>query len=449
MRGSLFANVHKMPRNEKSLVSESLSMFDVVKRTIDKAIKGVFDETCLDENGHILSFNEQVAIVTHYLMLKDSGKFCSSYEERGRDILRLWYEFATGEFSEFKSKYIANEDTFYGSFFHNVTLAPFHAQEQPTFRFIDLFAGIGGFRIAMQDCGGECVYSSEWDEKAQKTYYLNFGEFPFGDITQEYNKRLIPDGFDVLCAGFPCQAFSIAGYRKGFEDTRGTLFFDVAEIIRRKKPKAVYLENVKNLYTHDNGKTFQVIKNTLEELGYVVYHKVMNAMEYANVPQNRERIFIVCFDPQQVPNYSEFTFPNKEPLERTIHDCIDYNNKDKKLFYGDNMGHIEEIRAGVKSMDTIYQWRRQYVRENKSRVCPTLTANMGTGGHNVPLILTNEGIRKLSPKECLNFQGFPKNYTFPTDMADSAKYKQAGNSVVVPLIRKVCKNIITTISKNS
>ena len=187
MRGSLFANVHKMPRNEKSLVSESLSMFDVVKRTIDKAIKGIFDETCLDENGHILSFNEQVAIVTHYLMLKDSGKFCSSYEERGRDILRLWYEFATGEFSEIKSKYIANEDTFYGSFFHNVTLAPFHAQEQPTFRFIDLFAGIGGFRIAMQDCGGECVYSSEWDEKAQKTYYLNFGEFPFGDITQEYN----------------------------------------------------------------------------------------------------------------------------------------------------------------------------------------------------------------------------------------------------------------------
>ena len=363
--------------------------------------------------------------------------------------MKLWYEFITGESGNECVGDVVCEDAFYGNLFNNVTDAPFQAKENPTFRFIDLFAGIGGFRIAMQDCGGECVYSSEWDENAQKTYYHNFGEVPFGDITQEYNKRLIPDGFDVLCAGFPCQAFSIAGYRKGFEDTRGTLFFDVAEIIRRKRPKAVYLENVKNLYTHDGGKTFQVIKNTLEELGYVVYHQVMNAMEYANVPQNRERIFIVCFDPLTVPNHTEFTFPQKEPLTRTIHDCIDYGITEKKLFYGDSMGHIDEIRAGVISKDTIYQWRRQYVRENKSNVCPTLTANMGTGGHNVPLILTDKGIRKLSPKECLNFQGYPHGYTFPSNIADSAKYKQAGNSVVVPLIRKVCKNIISTISKNS
>ena len=172
-------------------------------------------------------------------------------------------------------------------------------------------------------------------------------------------------------------------------------------------------------------------------------------MEYANIPQNRERIFIVCFDLEQVANHGDFSFPDKEPLERTIHDCIDYSNKEKKLFYDDRMTHIAEIRAGVTSKDTIYQWRRQYVRENKSNVCPTLTANMGTGGHNVPLILTDDGIRKLSPKECLNFQGYPKGYTFPASIADSAKYKQAGNSVVVPLIRKVCRNIITTISKSS
>ena len=436
-------------RKERPLISEDFTMFDVVKRAIDRSIKGVFDATCLDEDGRVLSFNAQVAIVTHYLMLKDSGRYGDTYASKGRDILKLWYDFLTGQGVEKPVEGIAGEDTFYGSFFNNVTAAPFRAQEHPTFRFIDLFAGIGGFRIAMQDCGGECVYSSEWDENAQKTYYHNFGEMPFGDITKEYNKRLIPDNFDVLCAGFPCQAFSIAGYRKGFEDTRGTLFFDVAEIIRRKRPKAVYLENVKNLYTHDNGRTFQVIKSTLEELGYVVYHQVMNAMEYANVPQNRERIFIVCFDPHTVPNHAEFTFPEKEPLTRTIHDCIDYGNKEKKLFYGDNMGHIEEIRAGVTSKDTIYQWRRQYVRENKSNVCPTLTANMGTGGHNVPLILTDDGIRKLSPKECLNFQGYPQEYTFPSSIADSAKYKQAGNSVVVPLIRKVCKNIISTISKDS
>lgn len=435
-------------RKEKPLISEDFTMFDIVKRAIDRSIKGVFDSTCLDEDGHVLSFNEQVAIVTHYLMLKDSGGFGETYASKGSGILNLWYDFLKGNTTEQYVEGLVCEEAFYGNFFNNVTMAPFHAPEHPTFRFIDLFAGIGGFRIAMQDCGGECVYSSEWDEKAQKTYYQNFGEMPFGDITKEYNKRLIPDNFDVLCAGFPCQAFSIAGYRRGFEDTRGTLFFDVAEIIRRKRPKAVYLENVKNLYTHDDGRTFQVIKNTLEELGYVVYHKVMNAMDYANVPQNRERIFIVCFNPETVPNYAEFVFPEKEPLTRTIHDCIDYGNKDPKLFYGDSMGHIEEIRAGVVSKDTIYQWRRQYVRENKSNVCPTLTANMGTGGHNVPLILTNDGIRKLSPKECLNFQGYPDNYTFPINIADSAKYKQAGNSVVVPLIRKVCKNIISTISKD-
>ena len=433
----------------KNPKSDSLSMLDIVKRATDKSIKVVFDQSCIDVDGHVLSFNEQAAIITHYLLLQNSGRYGTTYESKGRDLLKLWYEFITGESGNECVGDVVCEDAFYGNLFNNVTDAPFQAKENPTFRFIDLFAGIGGFRIAMQDCRGECVYSSEWDENAQKTYYHNFGEVPFGDITQEYNKRLIPDGFDVLCAGFPCQAFSIAGYRKGFEDTRGTLFFDVAEIIRRKRPKAVYLENVKNLYTHDGGKTFQVIKNTLEELGYVVYHQVMNAMEYANVPQNRERIFIVCFDPLTVPNHTEFTFPQKEPLTRTIHDCIDYGITEKKLFYGDSMGHIDEIRAGVISKDTIYQWRRQYVRENKSNVCPTLTANMGTGGHNVPLILTDKGIRKLSPKECLNFQGYPHGYTFPSNIADSAKYKQAGNSVVVPLIRKVCKNIISTISKNS
>lgn len=431
------------------IFADNLSMFDVIKRAVNKNIKGVYGSASFDDEGRLLSFNEQVAIVTHYLLLKDSKHFCDKYANKGREILQLWYEFLTGEEEEKMSENVVSEDVFYGSFFNNVTLAPFHAQKNPTFRFIDLFAGIGGFRIAMQDCGGECVFSSEWDENAQKTYYHNFGEVPFGDITQEFNKQLIPDGFDVLCAGFPCQAFSIAGYRKGFEDTRGTLFFDVAEIIRRKRPKAVYLENVKNMYTHDNGKTFHIIKSSLEDLGYVVYHKVMNAMEYANVPQNRERIFIVCFDPTQVTNHTDFCFPEKEPLKRTIHDCIDYDNREKKLFYDEKMTHIEEIRAGVTSKNTIYQWRRQYVRENKSNVCPTLTANMGTGGHNVPLILTDDGIRKLSPKECLNFQGYPDGYSFPASIADSAKYKQAGNSVVVPLIRKVCKNIITTISKSS
>lgn len=308
-------------------------------------------------------------------------------------------------------------------------------------KFIDLFAGIGGFRIALQNLGGKCVFSSEWDAQAQKTYFHNFGEMPHGDITLEKTKAAIPDNFDILCAGFPCQAFSIAGHQKGFEDTRGTLFFDVAEIIRRKRPRAVFLENVKNLQTHDNGKTFTVVKSTLENLGYAVYFKVMNAMEFANVPQTRERIFIVCFDKSRIINHEKFSFPKAEKLTRTIHDCIDERTASSDLYYTKKMGHYQDLIEGIKSKDSIYQWRRMYVRQNKSHVCPTLTANMGTGGHNVPLILTSSGIRKLSPKECLNFQGYPQKYSFPQSIANSSKYKQAGNSVVVPLIQKVCQKI--------
>ncbi len=408
----------------------------------------LFGQESLDDSGNVMSFSDQAAVVTHYLKLKgkQDGRV---FEDKGVRILDAWLRWELN--MEELSNALTSEDldAFSLNLFKDLSSAPFQAKENPDFKFIDLFAGIGGFRIAMQDCGGECVYSSEWDENAKQTYFHNFGEVPFGDITKESNKRLIPDNFDVLCAGFPCQAFSIAGYRKGFEDTRGTLFFDVAEIIRRKKPKAVYLENVKNLYTHDNGKTFAVIRGTLEELGYVVYHKVMNAMDYANVPQNRERIFIVCFDPKQVPNHENFKFPDKEELHKTVRDCIDYSVREPKFFYSEKFPHYEELLKDMHSSDTIYQWRRQYVRENKSKVCPTLTANMGTGGHNVPLIITPNGIRKLTPKECINFQGYPENYTFPNTIADSAKYKQAGNSVVVPLIRKVCKNIVTTILTHS
>lgn len=404
----------------------------------------IYDKSSLDEEGYIIPFSDQAAIVTHYIKSKGK-KHQYVFEKQGVGIVNSWLRFVLGEAGKNSNALEEPLDAYTGFLFQDFNKAPFQSVTNPSFKFIDLFAGIGGFRIAMQDCGGECVYSSEWDENAKMTYYHNFGEVPFGDITKESNKQLIPDGFDVLCAGFPCQAFSIAGYRRGFEDTRGTLFFDVAEIIRRKRPKAVYLENVKNLCSHDDGKTFAVIKGTLEELGYYVHDKVMNAMEYANVPQNRERIFIVCFDKEQVPNYMDFKFPEPEKLTRSIHDCIDYSLTEKKLFYDDRMSHIEELRAGITSKDTIYQWRRQYVRENKSNVCPTLTANMGTGGHNVPLILTDKGIRKLSPKECLNFQGYPENYLFPSKIADSAKYKQAGNSVVVPLIRKVSQNIITVL----
>ena len=411
---------------------------------LDKSIKETpFLKTAKDSDGNQITLSEQMAYLTHFIQNhKISHKL--SYSQKALEIIKEVSEYlnATDEGNDIVSEPAVDYSY---SLFSDIVHPRFPSVANPKFTFIDLFAGIGGFRIALQSLGGKCVFSSEWDANAQKTYFYNFGEIPYGDITKESIKNCIPDGFDVLCAGFPCQAFSIAGYRKGFEDTRGTLFFDVAEIIKRKRPRAVFLENVKNLYTHDNGKTFAVIKATLEELGYVVYHKVMNSMEYANVPQNRERIFIVCFDPNQVKNHHQFSFPERTELTHTIHDCIDPEINDKALFYGAKFIHYEELKRDMVSMDTIYQWRRQYVRENKSNVCPTLTANMGTGGHNVPLILTKYGIRKLSPKECINFQGYPKEYQFPTSIANSAKYKQAGNSVVVPLITKVCQNIISII----
>lgn len=402
----------------------------------------LYDESCINEDNSFIKFDTQVAIVTHYLHTQGTP-FERPYIEKAKKFIDLWTN--SEKLKNYIQNDIASESPFQTYLFKDVFNIPFPCPEIPKFTFIDLFAGIGGFRVAMQNLGGKCVFSSEWDNAAQRTYFTNYGEIPFGDITSEETKSYIPDNFDILCAGFPCQAFSIAGYRKGFEDTRGTLFFDVAEIIRRKRPKAVFLENVKNLCSHDNGKTFEIIKNTLEGLGYIVFFKVMNAMEYANIPQNRERIFIICFDPEQIPNYDKFSFPEKKNLTKTIHDCIDYDVSDAEYFYTDKMKHYEELVRSIKSRDTIYQWRRQYVRENKNNVCPTLTANMGTGGHNVPLILTNKGIRKLTPKECLNFQGFPDSYYFPTIIAKSSMYKQAGNSVVVPLIQRVCKQVISLI----
>ena len=320
---------------------------------------------------------------------------------------------------------------------------PFLPPEEPTFTFIDLFAGVGGFRLALQELGGECVFSSEWDLYAQKTYYANFGENPNGDITLEETKALIPVQFDILCAGFPCQAFSIAGLRRGFEETRGTLFFDVAEVARRHRPRVIFLENVKNLVTHDKGKTFEVIISTLRELGYVVYYQVLNSMTHANIPQNRERIFIVSFDPQQVFDVDTFCFPDPVPLTRKISDIISPRVQENKYYYTVNHKYYHGLKEAITRRDTIYQWRRVYVRENKNNVCPTLTANMGMGGHNVPIIDDGFGIRKLTPSECFAFQGYPLDrYVMPEGLADSKLYMQAGNTVTVPLIQRIGERII-------
>lgn len=318
---------------------------------------------------------------------------------------------------------------------------PFKCIDNPKFSFIDLFAGIGGFRLALQNIGGKCVFSSEWNKDASTTYYSNFGDYPHGDITLDGTKNSIPQNFDILCAGFPCQAFSIAGKQMGFEDTRGTLIYDVFDIINKHQPKAVFLENVKNLVSHDKGKTFKTIKDKIENvLGYKMFYAVLNSMTHASIPQNRERIFIVAFNPKKVKNYNTFTFPEPIELKTSINDIILKEKQDDKLYYN-NHKYYKMLTEAMTRRDTIYQWRRVYVRENKSNVCPTLTANMGTGGHNVPLIVDNYGIRKLTPRECFRFQGYPDNYILP-NLANNKLYTQAGNSVTVPLIKRIAQQII-------
>jgi DNA (cytosine-5)-methyltransferase 1 len=379
---------------------------------------------------------EEKAVLTHYLHNYKNG-VKMHYEKDAISTLKNFIEYKQEE-TELP---IVEEDALQQLLFE-VENVPFPTPENYSFKFIDLFAGIGGFRLALQNVGGKCVFTSEWETAAQKTYRENFGEIPFGDITKERVKNYIPQEFDVLCAGFPCQAFSIAGNRKGFADTRGTLFFDIEQIIEKHRPKVVFLENVKNLVSHDNGNTFKTIISVLEDkLGYKVFTKILNSMTYANIPQNRERIFIVAFDPNQVKNYADFKFPSEIKLTKTIHDILEKGKQADNLYYQKDHQYYPELKKALTSKDTVYQWRRVYARENKSNVCPTLTANMGTGGHNVPLIKDDFGIRKLTPKECFLFQGYPENYILP-NLANSKLYMQAGNSVTTTLIERIANQII-------
>ena len=305
------------------------------------------------------------------------------------------------------------------------------------YRAIDLFAGIGGIRLGFANAfkeNIEFVFSSEIDKYAQQTYKANFDGDVAGDITK-IDEKDIPS-HDILLAGFPCQAFSIAGKRLGFEDTRETLFFEVARIIKYHKPKILFLENVKGFVNHDNGNTFRVVKETLEEMGYKVFTKVLNAKDFG-VPQNRERIYIVAF-----LDDIEFEFPEALCTEVSIKSKLQKDVLEKYYYNGKPL--FERIKDDVVNENSIYQWRRQYVRENKSGVCPTLTANMGTGGHNVPIVRDKKGIRKLTPRECANFQGFPDTFILP-NLVDSQLYKQCGNSVVVEVINKIAEKILKRI----
>ena len=307
---------------------------------------------------------------------------------------------------------------------------------------IDLFAGIGGIRIGFENAGFESVFSNDFEPMCKQTYDLNFetSKLHIEDI-RNIDPESLPD-FDFLLGGFPCQAFSIAGHRQGFDDEkdRGNLFFYIAEILKVKQPMGFLLENVKNLKTHDSGRTFQIIQKILDDLGYHVKFQVLNTMNYGNIPQNRERIYIVGF--KSLEQCMTFSFPDQIPLTKTIKDILE-DQVDSKYYYNGKPLY-DRIKNDVTDENKVYQWRRQYVRENKKNVCPTLTANMGMGGHNVPIIKDSIGIRKLTPLECLRLQGFPDSYLLP-QITDGALYKQVGNSVSVPVIERIAKQIAKTV----
>ena len=310
----------------------------------------------------------------------------------------------------------------------------------PGYTFIDLFAGLGGFRLALESLGAECVYSSEWDKPVRKVYSDNFDEIPDGDITQ-VDEKSVPD-HDILCAGFPCQAFSISGKQNGFEDSRGTLFFDVARIVKEKQPKVVFMENVKNFASHDGGKTLDVVRATMENLGYTFFYKVLSAVDFG-IPQKRERIYMVCF--RNDLNVASFNYPKPFELQKHVEDFLlsdenmvshlyvdrpDTYFNDKKDEHYSN----KTIRLGIVNKGG--QGERIYSTKG---IAITLSANGGgvfskTGGY-----LINGRTRKLHPRECARLMGFPDSYI----ISDSPNqvYKQFGNSVVIDVLQLIAIEI--------
>lgn len=329
---------------------------------------------------------------------------------------------------------------------------PFPPPRKPKFKFVDLFAGIGGFRIALQNLGGKCVFTSEWDEYSKKTYYANFGEVPFGDITKIHETE-IPD-HDILAAGFPCQAFSIAGRREGFEDTRGTLFFDVARIIREKQPKAFFLENVKGLVNHDKGRTLKVILEILrKDLNYFVPEpQILNAKDFG-VPQHRERIFIVGF--RKDLEINSFGYPKPMNQTVTFADVKERNEVSPKYYLssqylktlrehrkrhegkGNGFGYIIINDDGIANAIVVGGMGRE-----KNLVYDDRLTDF-TPQTNIKGTINREYIRKMTPREWARLQGFPD--TFKIVVADTQAYKQFGNSVAVPAIQATANNILKVI----
>ena len=311
-------------------------------------------------------------------------------------------------------------------------------------RVASLFSGIGGIDLGFRQAGFEIIWANEFDKDAARTYRHNFGSAHLveADI-RTVDPGTIPD-FDVLVAGFPCQPFSIMGFKKGFKDPRGNLFFEIARIAETKLPKVIFLENVANLLEHDEGRSFLTVYNALVPLGYTLKYQVMDAIEYGNIPQHRTRIFIVAFlDYEQC---KKFVFPEPIPLTAKMNDILNRSAPhDTSYYYNETSVYWDDLKRIVTDKQALYKIYDSGVSRKRHFVCPALTANMGTYPDRVPIILDDYGIRKITPYECLALQGYPKDFTFPNIPMASA-YKQCGNSVVVPVIRRIAEKILDAIN---
>jgi DNA (cytosine-5)-methyltransferase 1 len=302
-------------------------------------------------------------------------------------------------------------------------------------KMIDLFAGTGAFSLAFQPVS--IVFGNDMVSQSKLIYDANFNhKLTLKNINDVKVEDIPPH--DILTGGFPCQPFSIAGLKEGFKDERSNVFWKLLSILDHHAPKCVVLENVKNLLTHDDRKTFSVIKQNLEDRGYHVCYKVLNTADITGIPHHRERIYIVGLKSKQAFDKFSLDFPKIEKKE--ISHFLE-TNVPSKYYYTEKSSTWNLIQTSVTKKNTMYQYRRVYVRENKSNECPTLTANMGTGGHNVPLLLDDTGIRKLTPRECFNLQGFPSSYKLPS-ISDSSLYKLAGNAVSLPVVQLIANRLI-------
>lgn len=434
--------------NEKMKATEKIAISQILNGS--KGLMQVYGPSTLNEDGTVITPDEQMAIISHYIH-NQGYKYAKPYKRKAEGLIK---DICDIQQKQITSAYLSDIN-FQHALFPELFSVPFLPVDNPNFTFIDLFAGIGGFRMAMQNLGGKCVFSSEWDAQAQKTYLLNYGEVPFGDITKEATKEFIPDDFDILCAGFPCQAFSLAGKRLGFEETRGTLFFDLAEILRRKRPKAFFLENVKGLLIHDKGKTIQTILKVLrKDLDYYVPDpQVINAIDFG-VPQHRERVFIVGFRKDQ--NVNEFTYPAPTDTTKTFADIKEEHtvsakyylstqylktliaHKERHAAKGNGFGYQIIPDNGVANAIVVGGMGRErnLVIDNRLKDFTPVT--------NIKGEVNRQGLRRMTPREWARLQGFPDNFII--EVSDSAAYKQFGNSVAVPAIQATAEEIIKRIN---